>query len=195
MAQANAVFLSLVSGVALVLGLAPGCSGNSAPTPQVAMVWTVDQGPNVGTCGAVNDTWSIGDTTKDPIATVTAGASVNNVPVSVTCSVTANADGYEVHTYVAYGLQGSLTISGEIKVASGATPATQSGLDAQFDDAVPHGLIANLEDKNCTVSFPRQGMGISTGMVWGEIDCTAEADANGTVCEGKAEFLFESCGQ
>jgi hypothetical protein len=193
MAHANAVLLSFVSGVALVLGLAPGCSNSSNPTPQVAIVWLVDQGSNVGTCGAPNDTWTVGNTSTSPITTVTAGATSNGITVSATCSVAPNSTGYQVNAYAAYGTQGTLTISGQFVVASGASPGPQTNIDAQFSDHLA--LIANLEEKDCTVSFPKSGMGIGPGMVWGELDCPSEADQNGTVCDGTAEFLFEDCAQ
>ena len=67
MAHANAIFLSLLSGAALLLALAPGCSNNNAPTPQAAITWTVSPGSNSSTvCGAVNDTWQIGNPDGEP---------------------------------------------------------------------------------------------------------------------------------
>ena len=194
MAHANAVLLTFVSGVALVLGLAPGCSNNSTPTPQVALVWTVDEGQNAG-CGAVNDTFSIGNTTTSPIQTVEAGSTANGVPISANCTVSPNATGYAVSAYVAYGTEGTLTITGQFVVAAGAKPGPQSNITAAFDDNVPHGLIANMNESDCTVTFPTNGMGIGPGMVWGYLDCPTETGGTGTPCEGTAQFLFEDCEQ
>ena len=39
MAHANAIFLSVLSGAALLLGLAPGCNNNNNPPAAVAIVW------------------------------------------------------------------------------------------------------------------------------------------------------------
>jgi hypothetical protein len=39
-------------------------------------------------------------------------------------------------------------------------------------------------------------MGIGPGKIWGTIDCpNAAQSSNMQTCEGKAEFLFENCGQ
>ncbi len=195
MAHANAVLLSFVSGVALVLGLAPGCSNSSTPTPQVAMVFTVQPGTNVGTCGAVNDTFSLGDTTQHPIATVTSGTTANGVPVNATCSVAQDSGGYEINLYLAYGNEAALTISGQINTSGSGTPGTQSNITASFDDNLPHGLIANMNEKDCTITFPSSGMGIAPGMVWGYLNCPTETGGSGTPCLGTAEFLFEDCTQ
>ena len=96
MAHANAIFLSLVSGAALVLGLAPGCSNNAAPAEQVAIIWAVSPGTNSPTvCGAGGgDTWTIGDPEGHPIVTATSSSA--GVPVSVNCTVSPNSSGFAV---------------------------------------------------------------------------------------------------
>jgi hypothetical protein len=195
MAHANAVLLSFVSGVALVLGLAPGCSNNATPTPQVAMVWLVDKGQNEG-CGAVNDTFTIGSTASgSTIQTVSAGATANGIPISANCTVSQNATGFEVNAYVAYGTQGTLTISGQVTATAGVKPGTQTNITGEFSDHI--GLIANMSETDCTMTFPKPGMYVSPGMIWGYLSCPTESAGPGTPtpCEGTAEFLFEDCGQ
>jgi hypothetical protein len=196
MAQANAVFLSVLAGAALLVGLAPGCSNNNTPPASVTLAWTVQPGTHNGMCGAVNDTITIGDDTTDPIQTTANGSSFNGVPVSVNCDVAPNSGGYYVSANVVYGGAGQLNIKGQINVAQGATPTPQSGITGSFSDHVPNGLIANLTDTNCTITFTkRPGMGIAATRIWGVIDCPNAAAANGTICDGNAEFLFEYCGQ
>lgn len=197
MAKANATFLSVLSGAALLIGLAPGCNNNNTPPAAVALVWSVSPGQNVGKCGAVNDTFSIGDPEANPIVTASNGSSFNGVPVTVNCDVAPNSTGYSVSANVAYGNVGTLTITGQITVGSGVTtPGTQTGIKGNFNDHVPNGLIANLTDTNCTVTFKSNpNMGIAPTRIWGVIDCPNAAAQNGTVCDGNAEFLFENCGQ
>ena len=195
--MAHATFLSFLSGAALVLGLAPGCNNNSEGPATVALRWTVQPGTNSATtCGAVNDTFSIGNPESNPIVTATTGSSFNGVPVTVSCNVAPNSTGYSVTAQVTYGGEGSLAISGQINVAANAVPGTQTNISGSFDDAVPHGLIANMSESNCTVTFTANAnMGIAPTRIWGVIDCPQETATNGTVCDGNAEFLFENCGQ
>lgn len=194
MAHANAIFLSLLSGAALLLALAPGCSNNNAPTPQAAITWTVSPGSNSSTvCGAVNDTWQIGNPEGNPIVTVTSGSSQNGVPITVNCDVAQNGNSYSVTANAQYGNEGSLTISGTITIGSDGKPA-QSTVTGGFNDH--EGLIANLSQSNCTVTFTQNAnMGIAPSRIWGVIDCPQAAASDGTMCDGNAEFLFEGCAQ
>ena len=53
-----------------------------------------------------------------------------------------------------------------------------------------------MSESDCTVTFTQnQNMGIAPSRIWGVIDCPQAAAPDGTVCDGHAEFLFESCGQ
>src|SRR5271170_564705 len=122
MAHANAVFLSLLSGAALVLALAPGCSNNNNTAPEVAIIWTVSPGTNSSaTCGTVNDTFTLGSTTTSPIQTVSDGTNATTsiggqsftAPVSVQCTVAPNSGGFSVSVYVKYGNEATFTMSGQ----------------------------------------------------------------------------------
>jgi hypothetical protein len=204
MAHANAIFLSLLSGAALVLALAPGCS-NSTAQPAVAVVWTVSQGPNgAGTCGAVYDTFSIGSFSGNPLVTASNGSTyaVSDggaaPPVTVQCTVAQNANGYSVQAFVQYGDLGNLTISGEIAVSGNAKPGTQTNISGEFSDGI--GLAgASMSDSNCTITFTQNGnMGVAPTRIWGVIDCPNETQAGNSAaqnCDGNAQFLFENCGQ
>jgi hypothetical protein len=195
MAQANAIFLSVLSGAVFLVGLAPGCSGNNTPPASVALAWAVQPGTHVGTCGAVNDTITIGNPEGGPDVVAT-GTSFNGVPVTVNCDVAPNSGGYYVSANAVFGNQGQLTIKGQINVAAGATPGTQTNITGSFGDNTPGGLIANLSDTNCTITFTHNAhMGIAPTRIWGTIDCPNASATNGTVCDGNAEFLFEYCGQ
>jgi hypothetical protein len=206
MAHANAIFLSLLSGAALVLGLAPGC-GSSAPQPAVALVWTVSQGPNgAGTCGAVFDTFSIGNIpSSGTIVTASNGGTYGApdsgaaVPVTVQCTVAPDSGGFSVQAFVQYGALGTLTINGQINASGNTKPGTQTNVTGQFSDGI--GLAgASMTDADCTVTFTdNANMGIAATRIWGTIDCPHETATNGNSaavnCDGHAQFLFENCGQ
>jgi hypothetical protein len=200
MAQANAAFLrlslSVLSGAALLVGLAPGCNGNNTPPPSVALQWAVEPGQSTS-CGAVYDHFSIGDDGANPIQTSANGDSVNGVPITVNCDVAPNGGGYSVSANAVYGNQGQLSIKGQINVAQGATtPGPQTGITGTFSDHVAGGFIANLTDTQCTITFDKKaGMGIAPTRIWGYLDCPNAATTNGQTCDGHAEFLFEYCGQ
>lgn len=170
--------------------------GSSPPDPSAALVWAVSPGAHVSACGAVNDTFAIGNPEGSPIVTAPSGSSVDGVPVTVNCAVSPNGTGYAVTANVQYGNEGSLTIEGQINVAPSATPGAQTGIRGNFNDRVPGGLIADLTDTNCTITFTRNPkMGIAATRIWGVIDCPQASAQSGEVCDGNAEFLFENCGQ
>jgi hypothetical protein len=198
MAHANAIFLSLVSGAALVLGLAPGCSNNTTQPAQAAIIWTVSPGTNsAAVCGSGgNDTWTIGNPEGHPIVTASNGTNFNNVPVSLSCTVSPNSTGFSVTAVAQYGSYGSLSLHGQITVTPGASqPGPQTGITGTFVSG--NGLIASLSESNCTITFSQnQSMGIAPTRIWGVIDCPQATTTNGdTTCDGNAEFLFEDCGQ
>jgi len=205
MAHANAIFLSLLSGAALVLALAPGCS-NSSAAPAVAVIWKVTEGPNgAGTCGAVYDTFSIGTIPQSgTIVTESNGSTYNEdggsggAPVTVQCTVAPTSTGYSVQAFVEYGDYGSLTINGSIAVSGSAQPGTQTNISGTFGDGI--GLAgAKLADDDCTVTFTQNAnMGIAPSRIWGVIDCpnaTASGNTATMNCDGNAQFLFENCAQ
>jgi len=203
MAHANAIFLSLLSGGALVLALVPGCS-NSTAQPAVALAWEVKPGPfGAGMCGAVDDTFSIGSTNGN-IVTASNGTNYSGdggpaPPLSVQCTVSPDSGGFSVQAQVQYGNIGTLTIDGQINVSGSGKPGTQMGITGSFSDGL--GLAgASMTDNNCTVTFTQAAnMGIAATRIWGFIDCQHESNTNGNSeaqnCEGSAEFLFENCGQ
>ena len=196
MAHANAIFLSLLSGAALVLGLAPGCSNSNAETASAAIIWTVDPGSNsAATCGAVNDTWQIGNPESAPLQVVANGGTANGIPVSVNCDVTQSGSNYNVVANAQYGTEGALTISGTITVGANGVPNPSTSFTGTFNDHL--GLIANMTESNCSVTFTgNPNMGVAPTRIWGVIDCPQVATTNGdSTCDGHAEFLFEYCEQ
>jgi hypothetical protein len=196
MAHANAIFLSLLSGAALVLGLAPGCSNSNAETASAAIIWTVYPGSNSSSsCGAVNDTWQIGNPESNPLQIVANGGTANGVPVSVNCDVTQSGSSYTVVANAQYGTEGALTISGTITTGANGVPNPSSTFSGTFNDNL--GLRANMTQSNCNVTFNKNpNMGIAATRIWGFIDCPQVATSNGdSTCDGTAEFLFEYCGQ
>jgi hypothetical protein len=196
MAHANAIFLSLLSSAALVLGLAPGCSNSNAETASAAIIWTVQPGTNSSSsCGAVNDTWQIGNPESAPLQVVANGGTSGGVPVTVNCDVSGSGTSYNMVVNAQYGTEGALTIAGTITIGANGVPNTATNVSGTFNDNL--GLKANMSQSNCTVTFTQNAnMGIAATRVWGVIDCPQVATTNGdSTCDGHAEFLFEYCGQ
>jgi hypothetical protein len=199
---------STASLVALALGLA-ACSGTaiggspedagadaSHVVAQAAVIWNVSPGTNSATgCGAVDDTWEIGNPESAPIATVPNGGTSNGVPVTVNCVVAPNSGGYAIVANVQYGNEGALTVTGQVTVGADGEAETSTAISGVFNDNL--GLVANLSQNNCTVTFTQNpNMGIAAGRIWGVIDCPQATTGTGSeVCDGNAEFLFEGCGQ
>ena len=200
MAHVKSLFLSAIASSAFFLGLAPGCSNNTAPPPEVAIgSWTITPGnssTNELNCGAgAGVTFSIGNPEGSPIQTVSDGQTQNGVPVSVSCTVSPSSGGFNVNAKVAYGTEGTLTISGTFSAPSNATPPTATNIDGEFSSGFP-GYIAQLADSACTVTFTNNAhMGIAATRIWGYIDCSDSKNQDGQDCDAHAEFLFENCGQ
>ena len=106
MAHANPIFLSLLSGAALLVGLAPGCSNNNNQTQSAAIIWQVTPGTSSATCGAVLDQFQIGNPESNPIVIAADGSTYNGVPITVNCDVAATAGGYNVVANAQYGTPG-----------------------------------------------------------------------------------------
>jgi hypothetical protein len=196
MAHANAIFLSLLSGAALVLGLAPGCSNSNAETASAAIIWTVYPGSNSSSsCGAVNDTWQIGNPESAPLQVVANGGTSTGVPISVNCDVSQTGNSYNVVANAQFGTEGALTIAGTITVGANGVPNPSSSFSGTFNDNL--GLKANMSQSNCTVTFTQNAnMGIAPTRIWGVIECPQVQTTNmDSTCDGHAEFLFEYCGQ
>jgi hypothetical protein len=197
MAHANAIFLSLVSGAALVLGVAPGCSSSAAPAPSAAITYAVLPGTNSPTvCGVGGGvTWNVGNPEGNPIVTVADGSSnAAGVPITVACSVTSTSTGFHVQAQADYGNQGSFTINGAIAVAPGENPGPQTGVQATFTSGAQLGFTESLSGTDCTVTFTKNArMGVAASRIWGYIDCPQASATDGTTCDGSAEFLFEYC--
>jgi hypothetical protein len=196
MAHANPIFLSLLSGAALLVGLAPGCSNNNNQTQSAAILWQVFPGTNSSaTCGAVNDQFQIGNPEADPLVIAADGSTYMGVPITVNCDVSQSGQTYNVVANAQYGTLGALTIQGQITVGADGTPNTATNFSGTFNDNL--GLKANMSESNCTVTFTKNAhMGIAPSRIWGFIDCPQEQTQNmQSTCDGNAEFLFEYCGQ
>lgn len=168
-------------------------SGDVTPAA-TAIVWSVSPGDNAtSSCGAMNDTWSVGDTSMNPLEVVSSGSTSNGVQVLVACVVAPTATGFSVMADVQYGSKGSLSISGPIAVVGSAQPGVQMGVTGLFGDHL--GLNADLSESDCTVTFNQNpNMGVAATRIWGVIDCPHATASDGTVCDATAQFLFENCG-
>ena len=199
MAHANAIFLSFVSGAALVLAVAPGCNNNTTQPPETAINWSVSPGTNSPTiCGAGGGvTWQIGNPESNPLDVVSNGTSFTGIPVTVECSVTPNSTGFSVIAQISYGNEGSLTVNGQFDSHSGAasTWPAETGISGTFSSGSANAFIETMSETDCSVTFTKNDqMGVADGRIWGVIDCPQAANMDST-CDGHAEFLFEYCGQ
>jgi hypothetical protein len=196
--------MASLAALALTLTLG-GCSspttgalfrpdGGHVPTgvnATVALTWNVWPGNNT-TCGSFDDTLTIGNPEASPVVTASSGSSYNGRSVSVSCSVSANAAGYAITADILYGTEGSLSFSGQ----TNGTLTSQPGIHGTFVDSVRSGVSASLSESDCTITFTAGSyMGAAAGRIGGTIDCPRATASDGTVCEGKAEFVLQNCGQ
>jgi hypothetical protein len=188
-------FTPLLVASAALVAIAPGCSSNAPATPQAGIVWTVEAGSNSGaTCPVAGaDTWTIGGGTLSGDSTVADQGTSSGTPVSVSCTVSGNdSSGYNVFATAMYGSLGSLTVQGHVD----GTRNTQPNIEGQFNDNLPQGMIANLSEKDCTITYTNGNMGVAAGRIWAHIDCPTANDANRMrTCDANADFRFENCGQ
>jgi hypothetical protein len=187
------LFALLAASIALV-AIAPGCSSNTQATPQAGIVWTVEAGSNsAALCPVAGaDTWTIGGGGADD-TTVADQGSAGGVPVGVSCTVSgSDSAGYNVFATATYGTLGTLTVQGHVDGTRNAQP----NINGQFNDNLPQGMIANLTESNCTITYPNGNMGVASGRIWAHIDCPTATDANRMrTCDANADFRFENCGQ
>ncbi len=195
--RARSPFSLILVASASLVAIAPGCSSNTQSTPQAGIVWTVEAGNNSGALCPVSgaDSWTIGGGGTDDSTVGDQGTTAGGVPVGVSCTVSgSDSAGYNIFATATYGTNiGSLTIQGHVD----GTKKAQENINGQFNDNLPKGMIANLTEANCTITYTNNpNMGVAQGRIWAHIDCPTANDANRSrTCDANADFRFENCGQ
>lgn len=177
-------------------GGANGGDGSEPTTPDGFVSATVGTGTQSPLCpvGSTMPWMTVGEATTGKPATVLSG----NDGVTMTCSVRASGNGYDVSASVtATGSQGgSFTLvsppgTGAVTVSGG------QGIQASFGSAA---AAATYQGNDCVVSFTYLGgpipdsPSVFPGRIWGHLSCpTAQAAPSTTSCDAEADFLFETC--
>lgn len=202
-----------VSVCLITAALAGGCSDNTQATPRITFEGSISPGrhtdPKLGDiCTAQFSPWfTIGSFGNpglghkdgkldgplvDPVRPVDDGADEQQGKASVSCSVIAGGDGFDIalHAELTGATGGAMTMSGHIKADKGQTsPGVSLALTRKGET-----YSANAQ---CNVTFDTaQGHDIAAGRVWALIDCPdAAAPSAQRICETKAHFRFENCSQ
>lgn len=194
-------FLSTLAAVvaipAAVLAV-PGCGDKTNPTSHVAIQSTLgnttahpqaecqlgSQLPwvNIGVLGSSKIPGSNSQIVND-------GDSWQGQAVHVTaCSVLQNGSNYEVHVSVTQDGQGSFTVN------TVNTPITFPGPVSGIQVIFARGDTGSFRQDDCTLTFPRDEMGVKGGAIWAQVECpNAVFSGQHRTCGGSAEFRFENC--
>ena len=174
-----------------------GDDGGEPTTPDGFVSATVGTGTQSPLCplGSAMPWLTVGEATTGKPMTVLSG----NDGVTMTCSVRASGNGYDVSASVtATGRQGgSFTLvsppgTGAVTVSGG------QGIQASFGSTA---ASATYQQSACVVSFTYLGSpvpdspSVFPGRIWGHLSCPSATTApNTTTCDAEADFLFEECG-
>jgi hypothetical protein len=202
-------FLAIAS-VASVIGVlsatSAGCSDPAQATPRVTFDSQVTAGthPQAG-CGKTGPWFTIGSFGNpqlghmnpddpaspliDPVRPVDDGAADQQGSVSISCSVTAGGDGFDVKATVQLtgATGGSVSLFGHVTPA-GDSPNITVNLTKggeTFKSAV------------CVMKFDATvGQAVAAGRIWGTADCAdANNDVSQQLCTSHVQIRLENCGQ
>ena len=197
---------AIASVASVVAATSVGCSDRAQATPRVTFESQVTAGshPMAG-CGKTGEWFDIGSFGNpqlghmnpddpnspliDPVRPVDDGGSDQQGTVSISCSVTAGGDGFDVKATV------QLT---------GAT----GGAVSMFGHVVPNADSPNVtvnltkggetfKSNACTVKFdPVAGQAVAAGRIWGTADCAdASNDVSSQLCSSHIQIRLENCTQ
>ena len=176
--------------LALVLGsLAVVACSDPDPAPPKAFI-SAQLGP--GNDPQVNDSTQCKLTTQPWLNIGTSTVSLENgtkqseANIGVSCSVTAEGDGFRVVASATLSPGGTVSVSGLMR-----SSGKQEGIAGSFIRAD----TGTFRDTGCTVEFTRTDMGVGPGKVWGTLTCPKASFVGGQdrTCLGQAEFKFENC--
>jgi hypothetical protein len=204
---ASLVRVTSLSALGLFIGVVSvGCSDPAQATPRVTFDSTVFPGKHKASeCGKTGTWFTIGsfgnpalgrkDPTNpdsplvDPVRPIDDGAADQQGSASISCSVTADGDGFQVkaHAELTGATGGAVTIVGRM------TPTgDQTGISVALTKRGE-----TFTDPNCTARFDTTaGQAVAAGRVWATVECLdAKFESAQLACESKAQFRFENCSQ
>jgi hypothetical protein len=206
------------AGWAALLGacaVATACSSNTPAAPDAFIAATMGPGtdsPNsICNLGSTQQWLDVGvpTTGTNLPKTVKDGDSQNGSPVSVNCSVTTSGGGFDISLNIIMEGTGGGSLTITSPAGQGAvTDSGGSGISVQFQSATN----GAFNETDCTLTYTYNGETvpdnppIAAGRIWGHIECPKAISSGTTVtgpdggltarqCDGKADFLFEQCGQ
>jgi hypothetical protein len=196
---------AIASVASVISASSAGCSDPAQATPRVTFDSQVTAGshPQAG-CGKTGTWFTIGSFGNpqlghmnddpnmpliDPVRPIDDGGSDQQGTVSISCSVTASGDGFEV------------------KATAQLTGAT-GGSVSMFGHVVPNADSPNVtvnltkagetfKSTACVVHFdPMVGQAVAAGRIWGTADCAdASNDVSQQLCTSHIQIRLENCGQ
>lgn len=198
------ISVALVTGIGIAT--APGCSDPEQATPKLAFESEVSSGSHKSTeCGKTGTWFTIGSfgtpalgrenpddpesPLKDPPKPVESGAAEQQGSVSISCSVIAAGDAFEVkaHAELTGATGGAVTIQGTF-----GKSGDQTGITVALTKRGE-----TYTDNNCTATYDTAiGQAVAAGRVWAEVRCDNAAYSSAQqVCASRAQFRFENCAQ
>ena len=141
--------------------------------------------PAAGHVNPADDTSAL----ADPPVPVDDGSAFAQGTVSISCSVTANGDAFDV--------KASAQLTGATGGAVTITGTINQGVDSPNITMNVTRMGQTYSSGACTVSFDTTlGHGIEAGRVWANIDCPDATDSTAQLtCDSSAQFRFENCSQ
>ena len=199
--------LFAIASIASVIGAtSAGCSDPAQATPRVTFDSQVTAGshPQAG-CGKTGTWFTIGSFGNpqlghmnpddpaspliDPVRPVDDGASDQQGTVSISCSVTAGGDGFDVKATVQLtgATGGSVSMIGHVTPA-GDSPNVTVNLTKGGE---------TFKSSACIVRFdPAVGQAVAAGRIWGTADCAdASNDVSQQLCTSHVQIRLENCAQ
>jgi len=112
----------------------------------------------------------------------------NGGTASVSCSVIANATGFDVKLQASLtgANAGSITVQGAV---------TSSGMQSGLNGVVAGGTNT-FAQVDCTMSYDSADMGVAAGRIWATLTCGKGVDLKASqTCQVGAQVRFENCKQ
>jgi hypothetical protein len=198
------LFALVCSG--LVIGAASvGCSDPAQATPRVTFDSQVSPGKHpAAMCGKTGTWFTIGSFGNpqlghmngdpaapliDPVRPVDDGAADQQGSVSISCSVTAEGDGFQVRAtaQLTGATGGSVSMVGHVGT-TGESPNVTVNLTKQGE---------TFRSTACVVTYdPVAGQAVAAGRIWANVDCAdASNDSAQQLCTSHVQIRLENCAQ
>ena len=199
------VAVTLVLVAPAVVG---ACSSDKKATARVTFDSSISPGSHTMDCKETGEWLQIGSfgnpaqgTNPDgspvaPVIPVDDGGSFSQGTASVTCSVTAEGDGFHVSATAALtgATGGEFYIDGHF-TAQGDQP----NITATFTllNRGSYAADGKQQSSTCVAKYDQPLMTVASGRVWADIDCPDASDRNdtGRICHLQGQFRFENCVQ